>query len=91
MIKPTFGTTEETTVSTPTEKKPLREEIGAIWTKTSAKGNQYMKMVFTKEKLQEILKSTDGDKVSLLAFSNKSHEGVEARPNFRIFERQERD
>lgn len=101
MQKPTFGSAPQQPGVTPTvkveggaesstEKKPSKPEVGAIWKHTSQKGTEYLKMTFSRKELQSVLGKNSEDRISLIAFSNKDHNGQNNRPNFRIFEETEK-
>lgn len=89
MQKSTFG------FGKPTQEKSEREELGAIWEKTSRADRKFMNVRFKidKQKLMDMINnSTEGDKVKLsfVAFPNDNHDGVDSRPNFRIYESKDR-
>lgn len=91
--KPTFGAGSTTTV-TSTPSTPKREEIGAIWKRLSKNGNhEFMAIKISKAKLKELLdkSSETDDSVSFVAFTNKSQNGDNKRPAFRIFEEEKKN
>lgn len=81
ITKPTFG------VKAPETKK--EEELGAIWDNS---GSMNIRFKLPKSKLLKIIEDskTDSDGNLLVGFTatrNESHNGVDSRPLFRIFER----
>jgi len=95
--RPTFGAnvnganTEEATKLA--EQRKQRPEVGAIWKKSSTTTNMdYMtiRLRVTKEKLQELLSKPTNENgevdLNLVAFPNKSQQGIDRRPSFRIYE-----
>jgi uncharacterized protein (DUF736 family) len=87
--KPTFGVSAPIQESKPEEKSNSRPEIGAVWKRQSKNNMEYMsiKLELTKEKLQSLLlKEGETIQVNFIAFPNKTHNGNNSRPNFRIYE-----
>lgn len=80
MSRPKFGSqTQSNNFSKPEE----RQEIGAIWKRTTRDNRDYLTIkIGNIFKLQELLK--DKEEINLIAFSNKTKS--EKGPNFIIFE-----
>lgn len=79
MDRPKFGSQKEGAFS-----KPKREEIGAIWKKTTRSNEDMLNIRISKSKLQELLQTPDSEvELKLVAFSNKTTN--EKQPNFRIY------
>ena len=68
----------------------FRSEIGAIWNRQSKKTDlNYMtiKLELSKDKLKQLLQSEDSQVVfNLIAFPNKTQNGNDNRPSFRVYE-----
>lgn len=89
--KPSF--TAAPTPTPTTQTKPIRPEVGAVWSRQAKTSNlNYMtiKLKITKEKLQELLNKSVNEKgevdFNLVAFPNKTQHVSPGRPNFRIYE-----
>jgi len=66
----------------------LKQNIGAVWDRSSKNGNRFLSISIDREKLINLIEaSTEGDKVKLVAFENKDRK-EEKHPDFRIFESQ---
>ena len=101
--KPSFGTGSSpglasgvtTSVSTNNgaNGNNFMKQTGAIWEKISNDGNtKYLSISLTTSELESIISKAKDDnktKIDLVAFLNKK-EGVETRPDFRIFESKKR-
>jgi uncharacterized protein (DUF736 family) len=87
--KPTFGAIAPATEEIKSTEKSSRPEVGAVWKRQSKSNMEYMsiKLELTKEKLQNLLlKEGETIQVNFIAFPNKTHNGNNSRPNFRIYE-----
>ena len=60
--------------------KPMKQDVGAIWVRTSKNGDRYCSISVT----------IDGKKINLVGFKNKfkdpQNEMDEAKPDYRLFE-----
>jgi len=92
--KPSFTQEVDPKMQALIEKRRDRPEVGAIWTRKAKTSNiefLSLKLTLTKERLQELLATVNGEGVietSFVAFPNKFHEGNPKRPFFRIYEEQ---
>lgn len=87
-IKPTFGVT----VAQNSLNDDRRQELGAIWEKTSRNNRPFLnvKLNLPKSKLLELLAKCQGEEinVNLIAFPNDHKQQGDNRPSFRIYEEQ---
>ncbi len=79
--------------STPTGN--ARKEVGAIWenqSKTTGENFYKVQMNIPKELVEEALAKSQNGVVNFgfISFPNKSHNGENSRPKFRIFEDKKR-
>lgn len=92
--KPTFGSTVVTTTEASNVPVNERKEAGAIWERTSKANNKFLsiKLNMSRKALQELLAKTTAEEVSIgfVAFPNKSQNGDNKRPTFRIYEDQKK-
>jgi uncharacterized protein (DUF736 family) len=76
------------------QDKSKREEVGAIWEKTSKSGMNFMtlRLKMPKERLQKLIdESPDVVNIGFVAFPNSNQQGDTKRPSFRIYEDEDRE
>ena len=88
--RPTFGVTPPTPGPTAEQQ---RQEIGAIWSRTSKVNTEFLsiKLNITKEFLKQLSETTEEVvSVNLIAFPNRFKDEAPNRPDFRIYEEKKR-
>lgn len=77
--------------STKKAQKQKRQEIGAIWERTSRKNTPYLsiKLNLPKSTLEELLKTCTSEEVNMtfLGFPNERKESGDSKPKFCLYEK----
>lgn len=98
MTRPTFGVPTATPPQESEEKTTVaarRDELGAIWERTSKANEKYMniRLKLPVSKLKQLLEEAEGEEVAvnLVGFKNKTAHEAPNRPIYRIYEEKKRD